>query len=62
MPHLHMFSYSGGGGRGIIFNFPKMMHLLSFYFYFVKNAYLCFISYIYPLYQFQGLFIGKTSF
>lgn len=38
------------------------MLLLSFYFYFIKNAYLGFISSFYPLHQFQALFIGKTSF
>ena len=38
------------------------MLLLSFYFYFIKNAYLGFISSFYPLHQFQALFIGNTDF
>lgn len=35
---------------------------LSFYFYFIKNAYLGFISSFIHYINLQALFIGKTSF
>lgn len=60
MPHPHIFSYSRGE-KSLSFLFQKTMHLLSFYFYFVKNAYLCFISSFSPLHS-KFLLIGKTNF